>query len=313
MGVRIRYNAPVLTGKRMSDSSSNPAHWRNPPPKRVIVFYHPKVEESEALAGAMVDYLSHRLGEAVSGASLQDSEACSRIAGQDLIVVVGGDGSMLRSGRLAASHGVSVLGVNAGRLGFLAEVQPGEWPQVLDRVLAGDYWIEERMMLGVELWRDGQCLEAFEALNEAVISRGAVARPVRLKTMIDGGELTTYVADGLIIATPTGSTAYALAAGGPILPPELKNILLIAIAPHLSLDRAIVLAQGATVEVVVRTEHQAVLTADGHVEMALHDGDRVCVRMSEHLTRFVRVQPTTYFYKSLMARMAQNPSADKSK
>jgi NAD+ kinase len=297
----------------MSDSLPDPTHWRNLPPERVAVFHHPKVEGSAALAGTMADYLTRRLGREVMKVSLHDPEARARIAGQDMIVVLGGDGSMLRGGRLAAPHCVPVLGVNVGRLGFLAEVQPEEWRSVLDRVLAGDYWIEERMMLHVELRRAGQCVEAFEALNEAVISRGAPARPVRLQTMIDGGELTTYVADGLIIATPTGSTAYALAAGGPILPPELKNILLIAIAPHLSLDRAIVLAQGAAVEVAVRTEHQAVLTADGQVEIGLHDGDRVRVRMGEHLTRFVRVQPTTYFYKSLMARMTQNPSADKSK
>ena len=96
-----------------------------------------------------------------------------------------------------------------------------------------------------------------------MVGRGALARPVRLRTLIDGGELTTYVADGLIVSTPTGSTAYALAAGGPILPPELQNILLIAIAPHLSIDRAIVLPQGATVEVIVRTDHQAILSVDG--------------------------------------------------
>ena len=297
----------------MTDPLPNPTHRRSPPPERVVVFYHPTVEAAKELSGMIAAHLARRLGEAVTQASLQDSKARARVGQQDMIVVVGGDGSMLRGGRLAAPHGVPVLGVNAGRLGFLAEVQPDEWPQVLDRVLAGDYWIEERMMLHVEQRRDDQCLEAFEALNEAVVSRGAPARPVRLKTMIDGGELTTYVADGLIIATPTGSTAYALAAGGPILPPELKNILLLAIAPHLSLDRAIVLAQGATVEVIVHTEHQAMLTADGHVEMPLLDGDRVCVRMSEYLTRFVRVQPTTYFYKSLMARMARNPSADKNK
>jgi len=173
----------------------------------------------------------------------------------------------------------------------------------------GSYRIEERMMLRVEHRRDGQLSGAYEALNETVVGRGALARPVRLKTMIDGGELTTYVADGLIVATPTGSTAYALAAGGPVLPPELKNILLIAIAPHLSMDRAIVLAQGATVEIVVRTDHQAILSADGQVEVSLLDGDHVCVRMSDHAARFVRVRPPSYFYTSLMSRMTQNPAA----
>jgi NAD+ kinase len=179
------------------------------------------------------------------------------------------------------------------------------------RVLRGDCWLEERMMLHLEHRRAGKVLGEYEALNEAVVGRGALARPVRLKTMIDGDELTTYVADGLIVATPTGSTAYALAAGGPILPPDLKNILLIAIAPHMSLDRAVVLPQGATVEVTVRHDHQAILSADGQCEVLLQDGDGVGVRMSDYLTRFVRVRPRPYFYTSLMQRMQQNPSADK--
>jgi NAD+ kinase len=139
-----------------------------------------------------------------------------------------------------------------------------------------------------------------------VAGRGSVARAVRLTTLIDGGEITTYLADGLIVATPTGSTAYALAAGGPILPPELRNILLVAIAPHLSVDRAIVLAQGSTVDIVVHADHEMLLSADGQSEAPLLDGDRIRVRMSEHTACFARVRPVTYFYTTLMARMAQN-------
>ena len=282
-------------------------------PQRVIVFYHPKVEHSLTLAGEIVERLARAPQAAVSRASLEDAEARGRIAQQDLIVVLGGDGSMLRGGRLAAPHRVPVLGVNLGRLGFLAEAQVTELPEVLARVLAGDYWIEERMMLHVEHGRGEQFIGAYEALNEAVIGRGALARPVRLKTMIDGDELTTYVADGLIIATPTGSTAYALAAGGPILPPQLKNVLLIAIAPHLSMDRAVVLPQGVNVKVVAYTDHQAILSADGQVEVLLQNGDHVTVRMSEHTARFVRLRPPAYFYTTLMARMTQNPTADKNR
>jgi NAD+ kinase len=215
---------------------------------------------------------------------------------------------MLRAGRLAAPDGVPVLGVNLGRLGFLTEVQPDEWPEALGRVLAGDYWIEDRMMLRAEHLRLAECLGACEALNEVVVGRGTLSHPVRLTALIDGGEITTYLADGLIVATPTGSTAYALAVGGPILPPELRNILLIAIAPHLSVDRAIVLAQGSVVEVVVHGEHEMLLTADGQVGAQLQDGDHIRVRMSEHLARFARVRPSTYFYKTLMARMTRNPS-----
>jgi NAD+ kinase len=287
--------------------------FRTPPPQRVIVFYHPKVEGSFTLAGEIVERLARAPGAAPVKASIEDAAARDKIAGQDMVVVLGGDGSMLRAGRLTAPHCVPVLGVNLGRLGFLTEAQVTELPEVLERVLAGDYWIEERMMLHVEHWRGAQRVGTYEVLNEAVIGRGALARPVRLTTLIDGGELTTYVADGLIVATPTGSTAYALAAGGPILPPTLKNILLIAIAPHLSMDRAVVLAQGAAVEIIARTSHQAILSTDGQVEMLMLDGDRIQVRNSDHTARFVRVRPPGYFYASLMARMTQNPTADKNR
>jgi NAD+ kinase len=280
------------------------------PLERIVILHNGKVQRSADLAHEMQRRLDGRGGLTATLAVLSQANAAECLAGQDLIVVLGGDGSMLRTGSLAAQYGVPILGVNLGRLGFLGEVQPEEWPQALDRILAGDCWIEERMMLHVEHHRAGEVLSTYEALNEAVVGRGALARPVRLKTLIDGGELTTYVADGLIISTPTGSTAYALAAGGPILPPELKNILLIAIAPHLSIDRAIVLPQGATVEVIARTDHQAILSADGQYEVALEDGDRVLARMSAAHTVCVRVRPRNYFYMSLMQRMQQNPSAD---
>jgi len=184
---------------------------------------------------------------------------------------------------------------------------------VLARVLEGDYWIEERMMLRAEHYREQTRLGTFDVLNEAVVSRGALARPIRLRTFLDGDELTTYVADGLIVATATGSTAYALAVGGPILPPELKNILIVPIAPHLCIERAIVLSHGATLEIHVRTEHQAILSADGRVEVPLLDGDRVTVRMSPYTTRFARVQDPVYFYRNLTSRLTKNPSADLAK
>ena len=282
-----------------------------PPPERVLVLYNPRVENSTTLAEQITRDLAARPGLDVSQAAIEDAEGDGRLAGHDLIVALGGDGSMLRTGTVVAPHDTPILGINLGRLGFLGEVQPEGWPEAMERVLAGDYWLEERMMLHVEHWREAEKLAECEALNEAVVGRGALARPIRLKALIDGGEVATYVADGLIVATPTGSTAYALAAGGPILPPELKNILLIAIAPHLTTDRGIVLPQGTTVDVVVRTSHQAILSADGQFEVPLRDGDRVQVRMSAYRTRFVRIRPRNYFYTSLTWRMRPNPSADK--
>ena len=276
-------------------------------PRRILLLTHPRLGAALRLADELADQL-RRWGLSVTIATIGDISA-EQFADCDMVVALGGDGMMLHTSRHTSQAGVPVLGVNLGRLGFLAEVQPGEWRAVLERVCRGDYWIEARMMLRVELWRGEDHLTTFDVLNEVAVSRGAIVRPVRLETYIDGGLLTTYVADGLIIATPTGSTAYALAAGGPILPPDLKNILLVPVAPHLSMDRAIVLARGSTVTVQMRTEHQAIVSGDGAIEQPLLDGDRVVVSASPHMARFVRVQDPSYFYRTLMARMNQNPSA----
>jgi NAD+ kinase len=282
------------------------------PPRRWQIYFHPKVTESEALSKGIVRHL-RVLGHEAESVSIADEASRAKVAEQDMIAVIGGDGTMLRGGSMAAPCGVPVLGINLGRLGFLAEVQPDEWKGVLARILVGDYWIEERMMLRAEHHRGDEHLGTFDVLNEVVVSRGALARPIRLRAEIDGDELTTYMADGLIVSTATGSTAYALAVGGPILPPELKNILIVPIAPHLSIERAIVLSDGVTLEILVRTEHQAILSADGQVEVPLQDGDHVVVRVSPFLTRFARVQDPVYFYRNLTSRMSQNPAANKAK
>jgi NAD+ kinase len=235
--------------------------------------------------------------------STWDVDAVSReVANLDLLVTLGGDGSILRAARMACEEGVPVLGVNLGRLGFLTELRPDGWTSVLPRLTSGNYWLEDRMMLYAKHHR-GTESRGYEALNDVVISRGSLARIVRLETHIDGSSLTTYAADGLIVATPTGSTAYAFAVGGPVLPPQLKNILLIPIAPHLSMDRAIVLSQGAMVRIVVHTDHQAILTVDGQFEYELQDGDEVTVQASHHTSRFVRLQDKNYFYRTFMERL----------
>jgi NAD+ kinase len=272
--------------------------------RHIGLLYHPKIPESQALAAEILEYLESRKIRAWVGSGWDEAGVADQIADLDLLLTLGGDGSILRAARMGCRHGVPVLGVNMGRLGFLAEVEPCAWAEKLERVIAGDYWLEERMMLHAESWRGGEMIEtSFEALNDVVISRGALARAVRLSTYIDGGFLTTYVADGVIVSTPTGSTAYALAAGGPILPPELKNILLIPIAPHLSMQRAIVLSQGATVRTEVATDHAVQLTVDGQFDVPLRDGDRVIVRASPYTSRFVRTQERNYFYRTLMERL----------
>lgn len=260
------------------------------------------------LAHDVSDFLRASDRDVIQG-SLNDDELRREVTrGVDLLIALGGDGTMLRAGHLCAPEHVPVLGINLGGLGFLIEIQHSEWQPSLERVLEGDFWLEKRMMLNAEHYRDDELLSRWHVLNECVIGRGEIVRPVHLTAVIDGHTLTTYVADGLIISTATGSTAYALAAGGPILPPELRNILLVPVAPHLSVDRAIVLHEGSEVRIRVRTEHQASLSVDGQEPVEMLDRDSVRACASQHHVEFVRLQDPDYFYRNLTSRMNENPS-----
>jgi NAD+ kinase len=260
--------------------------------------------EAEAIAA----YLNENGQQAPSG-SLYEEGLRKRIKNGefDLLIAVGGDGTMLRAGHLCAPCGVPILGINLGRLGFLIQVQQNEWHDMLERLFKGEAWIENRMMLRVEHIRAGEVIGSWQALNEAVVGRGQYLRPVKLAASADGHHLTTYIADGLIAATATGSTAYALAAGGPILPPELRNILIVPIAPHLSVDRAVVLAEGSSISIEVKSEN-AVLSVDGAIPTGLAEDDRVDVHAAEYTAQFVRFGDAGYFYRNLTAHMNQNPA-----
>lgn len=239
-------------------------------------------------------------------------QVLGRVGQTDLLITLGGDGSILRAARAAAGHRTLLLGVNLGRMGFLTEAEPDGWQKVLPRVLAGEYWVEERMMLRAHVLTQGQQTSQLwgDALNDVVVGQGALGRVVRLEVWVDGDLLTTYVADALIVATPTGSTAYALAAGGPIMPPQQRNILLVPVAPHLSLDRAVVLAEGARVQVAVRGHSPAALVLDGETVADLMGGDLVEVEASPHVARFARVRERDYFYRTLMARLVPRNERD---
>ena len=213
---------------------------------------------------------------------------------------------MLRAARVCAPFKVPVLGVNMGQLGFLTEIaDPNDCGQGIERMLDGDYWVEERMMLNAAMLRDDTPIVDGDALNDVVISGDNVGRMIKLETYIDGDWTTTYHADALVVATATGSTAYALACGGPILPPQLKNILIVPAAPHLSMSRPIVLAEGSKVVVrpASRNQSTVLLNADGTILGELQSGDSVRIQASDHVTRFVRMRGRNYFYRSLLDRL----------
>lgn len=278
-------------------------------PQQIVVAVHPKFPAALNEAQAIVDYLRDKGMPDVPVGSLNNTDLRQRVkSGQaDLLIAVGGDGTILRAGHLCAPLGVPILGINIGKLGFLIQVGRESWPEMTDQLLSGDFWIEERLMLRVELVRAGEVQGVWHALNEAVVSRGQYLNPVYIAASVDGMQLTTYVADGLLAATATGSTAYALAAGGPILPPELRNILIVPIAPHLSVDRAVVLAEGSAVNITVQSDN-AVLSVDGQTPIGLDADDRVDVRSAEYSAKFVRFGDVGYFYRNLTAHMNQNPS-----
>ena len=282
----------------------------NPLPRlrRIAIAAHPRIPDTQGEAEKIAVFLESRGIQAFSSL-LYDEDLMSQIkdGAFDLLIALGGDGTMLRAGHLCGPSGVPILGINLGHFGFLMEVRQNQWQEMLPPLLAGDYWLERRMMLCSELHRSGALLGKWDVLNEVVVGRGETVRPVQLTASVDGRYLTTYVADALIAATPTGSTAYALAAGGPILPPELRNILLVPVAPHLSIDRAIVLAEGSAVSITVNTSHQAVLSVDGQTPVSLKDEDQVQARASEYTVQFVRFQDPGYFYRNLTPHMEQNP------
>jgi len=227
--------------------------------------------------------------------------------GIDLLIVIGGDGSLLRAGHFCAPLGIPLLGIRSGRLGFLVELDDSELEQNLEKLLRAEYRLERRMMLKTELFSRNTLKNTWDVINEAVVCRGKDVHPIEVRVDLNEGYLNSYIADGVIVSTATGSTGYALAAGGPILPPELRNMLILPIAPHLSLDRAVVLAEGAEVNLFPTINHDVVISIDGMAPVLLEDGDRVHILANQHSLYMVRFGEPNYFYRNLAAVMQRNP------
>ena len=281
---------------------------------RIGLIYQPRLPAAIELAKTTRDRLE-REGHATWLASAwAEEEVLPHLGATDLLVTFGGDGTVLRAGRLAAPFGVPILTVNFGRLGFLTELPPHQLDAGLDAFFQGRSWLERRILLEAQILPpptrlgDGcgeQYHRRFTALNEVVVSRGGAARVIRLLIAIDDAPYTTYIADGAIFATPTGSTAYALAAGGAILDPSLDLLMITPLAAHLGLQHSIVLPGDCTITVEVRSDHGAYLSVDGHHDVLLQDGDRVRVVRAEPRALLVRLGPRSAFYAQLGERLTR--------
>lgn len=221
----------------------------------------------------------------------------------ELIVVLGGDGTLISVARQVGSLRIPILGVNLGSLGFLTEVTLDELYSTLERVLTGDYAVSNRMMLKAVVRRGNEEIGQYRVLNDVVINKGALARIIDMEAWVDNTYLTTFKADGLIIATPTGSTAYNLAAGGPIIYPGLHCLVMSPICPHMLTNRPIIVSDDAVIRVEVKFQDEdVVFTADGQVGMPLKGGDVVEVRRSKSLTRLIK-SPTKEYFEVLRAKL----------
>lgn len=279
--------------------------------KRVGILFHPMIEGANKLAKKFQKSLDSMGVSAWLCSAWEEEEIRTHVNNTDLILALGGDGTILRAVQAVVSRPTPVTGINLGRLGFMAELSPDEALDKLPDLLAGKGWIDERTMLEAELSQPGEeeGRTIFYALNDVVVGRQAVARVVYVDASIDGEPLTTYKGDGVIVATATGSTGYSLAAGGPILHPQAKEFLLLPILAHLSLAYTMVLPSTAVVRLHMNTSHEAILNIDGHITLPLGDGAIITVKRSSHKARFLRIHKETSFYGSLERKLKGRPQS----
>jgi len=278
--------------------------------RRVGVVGKKSVEQVVRAASALAEWLADRGVEclveeelAAMSRGLPPAPREELPSTVDVLVVLGGDGTLLSAARLLAGTRVPLLGVNAGGLGFLTEVTLEDLFPVLEMVLRGEVSITERSLLEAVVQRDGREMARQRVLNDVVVNKGALARIIDLETYIDGRYLTTFKADGLIVSSPSGSTAYNLSAGGPIVYPSLGCIILTPICPHTLTNRPIILPQDATIQVsVAAAQGRVFLTFDGQVGYDVQEGDRLEVRTCQEPIRLIK-SPHRSFFEVLRSKL----------
>lgn len=289
--------------------------------KAIAIFYQGRKQDTSEVASQLASMLQQQ-GYDVRSIDLRvEMEEPAVINGQrepnplligcDMVIVLGGDGTILHAARLCAVADIPILGVNFGRVGFLTELEPDDLPSKLPYYLDGDatVWIDKRTMLLATLDQNGH-YEEFLALNDIVIARGTWPRVVQVRVWIDDNFYSTTYADGIILSTATGSTAYNLAVGGPLLHPQVQSSVLTPIAPHLVSDRSLILQPEANVKLQIFTGSQdGVFSADGQVNRGIKNGALVTTHKSSYVTQFLRRRPATHFYEIINAKLKMDDNS----
>jgi len=271
--------------------------------KNIAVFAKVHDPRCQGVAVELFNWLQERCCQPLLEAHLARHLGCEGVAADeitaraDLVVVLGGDGTLISTARIIGERDIPILGVNLGSLGFLTEIALDELYPALEKCLAGDFRVSERIMLRAVVERDGRETASHLVLNDVVINKGALARIVDLKTKVNSLDLATFKADGLIISTPTGSTGYSLSAGGPIVNPSMNCIVITPICPHTLTNRPIVIDDGSVVDITVKSldDEDIFLTLDGQVGLELRSGDRIHVSRANHTAKLVMSEERDYF------------------
>jgi len=272
--------------------------------KTIGITSKPKKPEVRDIVTPLVHWLHDRSIEVLvdkeTGSTLDGSEKCvtrnEMPSLVDLIIVLGGDGTLLATARVLNRKPVPLLAVNLGGLGFLTVITRDELYSILERVLAGDFRTERRVQIEAEVMRAGEVISSFLALNDVVLNKGAIARVLDFDVRVDGQFISSYKADGLIVSTPTGSTAYSLAAGGPVIAPSVEAFIVTPICAHTLSNRPVVLPDSAQIEVKVKSYGESVyLTVDGQVGVALRSEDAVHMRRASSVVELIQSPQKNYF------------------
>jgi NAD+ kinase len=273
---------------------------------KIGILYHPMVEATRLKAEEVADFLISQGVKVWTCSAWETDKAIARLDGTDLLLTTGGDGTILRAAQVALEHQTPIAGINMGTLGFMTEFKAAEVLDQLPDLLAGKGWIDERVMLEAHLTPaepGGNSSGNFYALNDVVLARGSIAKLIQINASVDDKPLTVYRADGVILATATGSTGYSLAAGGPILYPQSPDLLLVPIVSHLGMDYSLVLPSSSTIKLQLVTPAQATLSIDGHMNIPVSGGAVVTIRGSSRKTRFLRLHQQNYFFNVLEEKL----------
>jgi NAD+ kinase len=276
--------------------------------KRIGFAFNPYSERAPAMLDRGRAWCSTNGVEAWDAPGDAADRIGSELGTTDLVCVLGGDGTFLRTARAIGGTGVPALGINLGRVGFLAKVESDGLERALDQVKAGDYEIGDRFRIAARLVRSDGTTEDHECLNEVVVARGSRVRMIQLEVEVSGSHLATYVADAVVVATPTGSTAYSFSAGGSILDPRLRNMVITPVAAYLSPLHSVVAGEDHEVDLTLREAHDgALVSLDGQLDRAIGVGDRVEVRALSDPLRMIEPAGSTPFYDLLRTKASLLP------